>query len=34
MQMIEFMHRAGTIKVKPATWKDIFFSNMHAMQGS
>ena len=27
--MIEFMHKIGTIKVKPETWKDLFFPNVH-----
>ena len=34
MKMIEFMHKSGTIKVKPASWKDMFFPNMHAVAGS
>ncbi len=34
MKMVEFMHKSGTIKVKPASWKDLFFSNMHELPGS
>jgi len=34
MQMVEFMHKTGSIKVKPASWKDMFFSNAHTMAGS
>jgi NitT/TauT family transport system substrate-binding protein len=34
MQMVEFMHKTGTIKVKPASWKDMFFPNAHSMAGS
>jgi NitT/TauT family transport system substrate-binding protein len=29
-----FMHGVGTIKVKPASWKDMFFANAHGMPGS
>jgi NitT/TauT family transport system substrate-binding protein len=34
MQMVEFMHKTGSIKVKPASWKDLFFPNAHSMAGS
>jgi len=34
MQMVDFMYKAGTIKVKPASWKDMFFPNAHSMAGS
>ncbi|MEO8739312.1 MAG: ABC transporter substrate-binding protein [Casimicrobiaceae bacterium] len=34
MQMVDFMYKAGTIKVKPASWKDMFFPNAHSMPGS
>jgi NitT/TauT family transport system substrate-binding protein len=30
----EFMHRIGRIKVKPASWKDLYFSNLHNRDGS
>jgi NitT/TauT family transport system substrate-binding protein len=34
MQMVEFMYKSGTIKVKPASWKDMFFPDIHAQPGS
>lgn len=34
MKMVDFMHKAGTIKVKPASWKEMFFPNMHGLPGS
>jgi NitT/TauT family transport system substrate-binding protein len=34
MKMVEFMQRTGTIKVKPASWKELFFPNMHNVPGS
>jgi NitT/TauT family transport system substrate-binding protein len=30
----EFMSRVGTIKAKPASWKDLFFPAIHAAAGS
>jgi NitT/TauT family transport system substrate-binding protein len=30
----EFMHRIGRIKVKPASWKDLYFPNLHGRDGS
>jgi NitT/TauT family transport system substrate-binding protein len=30
----EFMHAVGTIKVKPAIWKDLFFPEVHGLAGS
>jgi NitT/TauT family transport system substrate-binding protein len=29
-----FMHSIGAMKNKPASWKDLFFSNVHSMAGS
>ena len=29
----EFMHSVGTIKMKPADWKDLFFPEIHASAG-
>ena len=29
-----FMHQVGTIKNKPASWKDLFFPDIHDMSGS
>jgi NitT/TauT family transport system substrate-binding protein len=34
MKMVDFMYKSGTIKVKPASWKDLFFLNMHGVAGS
>ncbi len=34
MRYAEFMSRVGTIKAKPASWKDLFFAPIHAMAGS
>jgi NitT/TauT family transport system substrate-binding protein len=34
MQYAEFMNQVGSIKVKPATWKDLFFPEVHDMPGS
>jgi NitT/TauT family transport system substrate-binding protein len=30
----DFMYKTGTIKTKPNSWKDLFFSNVHGKQGS
>ena len=29
-----FMHQVGTLKNKPASWKDLFFPDIHDMSGS
>ena len=29
----DFMYKIGTIKTKPASWKDLFFSEVHGLQG-
>lgn len=34
MKQVDFMHRVGSIKVKPDSWKDLFFPNVHALPGS
>jgi NitT/TauT family transport system substrate-binding protein len=34
MKYAEFMHRIGTIKAKPAGWKDFFFAGVHDRPGS
>jgi len=34
MKYVEFMHKVGTIKVKPASWRDMFFPNVHNLPGS
>ncbi len=30
----DFMYKVGSIKVKPASWKDLFFPNAHNLPGS
>lgn len=32
--MAEFMYRTGSIKKKPASWKDLFFADIHDLNGS
>jgi NitT/TauT family transport system substrate-binding protein len=32
--MTEFMHKIGLIKNKPASWKDLFFSEAHGLPGN
>jgi len=34
MKYVDFMARTGGIKVKPDTWKDLFFPNVHGLPGS
>jgi NitT/TauT family transport system substrate-binding protein len=34
MQYAEFMHAVGSIKAMPATWKDLFFPEVHGLPGS
>ena len=34
MKTAEFMAKVGTIKDRPATWKDLFFPNVHGYPGS
>jgi len=34
MKYVEFMHKIGSIKVSPASWKDMFFDNAHDLKGS
>jgi NitT/TauT family transport system substrate-binding protein len=34
MKFAEFMHGVGSIKVKPADWKDLFFPELHGLPGS
>lgn len=34
MKYADFMNRIGMVKVKPATWKDMFFPNVHGLPGS
>jgi NitT/TauT family transport system substrate-binding protein len=30
----EFMHRIGSLKNMPESWKDLFFENVHDRPGS
>jgi len=32
--MIEFLHSIGSVKNKPASWKELFFEEAHALPGS
>lgn len=34
MKYSGFMHRVGLIKIKPASWEDMFFENVHNLPGS
>jgi sulfonate transport system substrate-binding protein len=34
MKTAEFMAKVGTIKDKPSSWKDMFFNNVYALDGS
>lgn len=34
IKYVDFMHKIGSIKVKPDSWKDLFFSNVHNLPGS
>ena len=34
MKYVDFMQKTGAVKVKPDSWKDLFFPNAHALQGS
>jgi NitT/TauT family transport system substrate-binding protein len=34
MKYAEFMHSVGSIKTMPASWKDLFFAEVHGLPGS
>jgi NitT/TauT family transport system substrate-binding protein len=34
MKYVDFMFKTGAIKVRPDSWKDLFFPNVHALAGS
>lgn len=34
MAYADFMHKVGSIKTKPADWKELFFANLHQQPGS
>jgi NitT/TauT family transport system substrate-binding protein len=31
---VDFMHRVGIVKTKPASWTDLFFPELHSLPGS
>jgi NitT/TauT family transport system substrate-binding protein len=33
MKYVNFMHKVGSIKVRPDSWKDLFFPNVHGLPG-
>jgi NitT/TauT family transport system substrate-binding protein len=34
MKYVDFMYRTGSIKMKPDSWQDLFFPNVHNLSGS
>ena len=34
MKYVNFMHKVGSIKAKPESWKEMFFPNAHKLSGS
>ena len=34
LQVAKFMHRIGSIKVEPSSWKDMYFPEIHDLSGS
>lgn len=34
MKYADFMYKIGAIKVRPESWRDLFFSNLHSLPGS
>jgi len=34
MKYVDFMYKVGSIKVKPASWKEMFFPSAHKLSGS
>jgi NitT/TauT family transport system substrate-binding protein len=34
MKYVDFMYKVGSIKVKPASWKEMFFPSAHTLSGS
>jgi NitT/TauT family transport system substrate-binding protein len=34
MKYVDFMLKTGAIKTRPDSWKDLFFPNVHGLQGS
>jgi NitT/TauT family transport system substrate-binding protein len=34
LRTADFMYRTGRVKHRPASWKDLFFANVHARDGA
>jgi len=34
IKITDFMHQVGSIKIKPASWQELFFENAHNQPGS
>lgn len=34
MKYVDFLHKVGTLKAKPASWKEMFFPEVHHLPGS
>jgi len=34
MKIYDFMRRVGALKNMPATWRDLFFPDIHGLNGS
>jgi sulfonate transport system substrate-binding protein len=34
MKFADFMYRTGNLKIKPASWKDLFWENLSSKPGS
>ena len=33
-KMVDFLHSIGSVKTKPASWRDLFFPEAHELPGS
>jgi NitT/TauT family transport system substrate-binding protein len=33
LRTAHFMHRIGRVKIRPASWKDLFFDDAHGREG-
>jgi NitT/TauT family transport system substrate-binding protein len=34
MKFADFMHKTDALKIKPASWRDVFFPELHSEDGS
>jgi sulfonate transport system substrate-binding protein len=34
MKFAEFMHKVGSLKEPPKSWRDLFFPEIHTLNGS